>query len=301
MSEKDREGGQEPFAPSAVDQPRRGVSRRRVLQTGAAAGVALAWAVPAVEAFASGQAFAAVSPTTLPPTDFVLAVAFSALDPLQNNNEGYFWPLGVVVTSKFENGREVYTVNYLTTFSSGDDSSYCTVYGFTANNQFFAFRVEVPPANGGLSSYENGTPAPLGTAPAGFGGQITGDPYKGFGDLTLAPPSSSSDQKSAGFDASFDGSSLSINFYVDEVPEKEVPGANFPDVFIYQAKVFQPNSTLTGLDVATFTSIIASAPSQQILTYASSSDSPTVIYTAGTATNSSKATVKSLSYVFSNF
>jgi len=320
MSEKDREGGQEPFAPSAVDQPRRGVSRRRVLQTGAAAGVALAWAVPAVEALASGQAFAGtVSPTNPPPSDFVLAVAFSALDPDQGNNgEGYFWPLGVVVTGNSEGG---YTVNYLTNFSSSPVPY--TVYDYIGG-VLFAFHVEVPPANGDLSAYENGT-GPYGTYnphhpysnTSGYT-QPTGNPtavlgliqtgaYEGLGALTLAPPSSSSSQKSAGFDATFDGSSLTINFYVDEVQEVEEPGtANFPDIFIYQATVFQPNSSSPGgVETATVISQVwqgtqsPSSPSE-ILLYSSSSGYPTVTYTPGTATGSS-GPVNSLIYTFSEF
>jgi len=340
MSEKDREGGQEPFTPSAVDQPRRGVSRRRVLQTGAAAGVALAWAVPAVEAFASGQAFAAVSPTTPPTNDFVLAVAFSALDPLQGitnkNNEGYFWPLGIVVTSNSEGG---YTVNYLTKFSSGDDPlTYGTVYGFI-NNQLFAFRVDVPPANGDLSAYENGT-EPYGTYnnpldpysntsgytqptgnPLAVLGRIQSGGYEGLGAFTLAPPPSRSSQKSAGFDASVNLSqnkslqSLSINFYVDEIQEGvEENGANFPDIFIYQATVFQPSSTSSGgVETATVISQVWQGPENspsppapgktQILVYSSlnlSYPSSNVTYSTGTAPESS-GTVNSLSYVFSPF
>jgi len=327
MSEKDREGGQEPFAPSAVDQPRRGVSRRRVLQTGAAAGVALAWAVPAVEALASGQAFAGtVSATTPPTSDFVLAVAFSAVDPDQKNHEGYFWPLGIVVTSGSSDGRTVYTVNYLTNFSSGDDPlTYGTVYRFI-NNQLFAFRVDVPPANGDLSAYENGS-KPYSTSTATYSnttgytqppnnplavlGKIKSGSYEGLGDLTLAPPPEKiySSQKSAGFDATFDGSSLTINFYVDEDPEVEKKGSNFPDIFIYQATVFQPNSNMTGVDVATVTSELwqgsrkpAKPPNKKkILKYSSSSGYPNVTYTPGTATNSSSVQVNSLSYVFSEF
>jgi hypothetical protein len=324
MSEKDREGGQEPFAPSAVDQPRRGVSRRRVLQTGAAAGVALAWAVPAVEAFASGQAFAAVSPTTPPTNDFVLAVAFSALDPDQNNGEGYFWPLGIVVTSGSSDGTTVYTVNYLTNFSSGDDPlTYGTVYGLI-NNQLFAFRVDVPPANGDLSAYENGT-GPYGTYspsdpysntsgytqppynPLAALGKIQSGGYEGFGELTLAPPSNyPSSQDSAGFDASFDGSSLTINFYVDVVPEGETSGSNFPDIFIYQATVFQPNSTSQGgVETATVISQVwqgTQGPSSasEILLYSSSSGYPKVKYSTSTATGSS-GPVNSLIYTFSEF
>lgn len=320
MSEKDRESGQEVSAPLAVDQPRRGVSRRRVLQTGAAAGVALAWAVPAVEALTSGSAFAAgVSPTTPPPSDFVLAVAFSALDPDQNNTEGYFWPLGVVVTSNSNGG---YNVNYLTNISSSP-SPY-TVYD-TINGQLFAYHVDIPPANGDLSAYENGsTPYSLSNAtysntpgytqppnnPAAALGQIRSGAYDGLGVLTLAPPPGyPSLQKSAGFDATFDGSALSINFYVDEVQEVEKTGtANFPDIFIYQATVFQPNSTLTGVETATVTSEIWQGPenptsppaADAILLYSSSSGYPNVTYTPGTATGSS-GKVNSLSYVFSEF
>jgi len=338
MSEKDREGGQEPFAPSAVDQPRRGVSRRRVLQTGAAAGVALAWAVPAVEALASGQAFAAtVSQATPPPKDFVLAVAFSALDPLQglsstnNNNEGYFWPLGVVVTGNSVAG---YTVNYLTSIASSPVPY--TVYDYISGN-LFAFHVEVPPANGDLSAYENGV-GPYGTCnnpldpysntsgytqppnnPPAARGLIQPGPYEKLGACTLAPPLSRSSQKSAGFDASVNLSSpngplqsLSINFYVDEVQEGvEGNGANFPDIFIYQATVFQPNSTSPGgVETATVISEIwqgpanpnpATAPAaSEILKYSSSSGYPKVTYTTPTATGSS-GTVNSLSYVFSEF
>jgi len=321
MSEKDREGGQELFAPSAVDQPRRGVSRRRVLQTGAAAGVALAWAVPAVEALATGQAFAAnVSPTNPPGNDFVLAVAFSAVDPLQGNNgEGYFWPLGVVVTSD-------YKVKYLTNISSSPVPY--TVYD-TINGVLFAYHVDVPPANGDLSAYENGN-EPYGTYnrsdpysntsgytqppnnPAAVLGLIQTGGYEGLGALTLAPPSSSSSQKSAGFDASFDGSSLTINFYVDVVPEGETSGSNFPDIFIYQATVFQPSSTSPGVvETATVISQVWQGPkkpprtsrpaAEQILLYSSSSGYPTVTYTPGTATNSSNVSVNSLSYKFSEF
>jgi len=318
MSEKDREGGQELFAPSAVDQPRRGVSRRRVLQTGAAAGVALAWAVPAVEALASGQAFAGtVSPTNPPPSDFVLAVAFSAVDPDQNNGEGYFWPLGVVVTGS--SGH--YKVNYLTNISSSPVPY--TVYD-DINGVLFAYHVDIPPANGDLSAYENGS-QPYSTSTATYSntsgytqpssnplavlGQIQSGGYEGLGALTLAPPSSLSSQKSAGFDATFDGSSLTINFYVDEDQEVEETGtANFPDIFIYQATVFQPNSSLTGVNVATVTSEIWQGPespttppgASQILLYSSSSGYPGVTYSPGTATGSS-GTVNSLSYTFSEF
>jgi len=323
MSEKDREGGQEPFAPSAVDQPRRGVSRRRVLQTGAAAGVALAWAVPAVEALATGQAFAAnVSQATPPGNDFVLAVAFSAVDPDQNNSEGYFWPLGVVVTGNSVAG---YTVNYLTSIASSPVPY--TVYDYISGN-LFAFHVEVPPANGDLSAYENGT-GPYGTYnpshpysntsgytqppnnPPAVLGLIQTGAYEGLGALTLAPPSSSSSQKSAGFDATFNGSSLTINFYVDEDQEVEETGtANFPDIFIYQATVFQPNSSSPGgVETATVISEIWQGPESptnapaagEILLYSSSSGYPTVTYTPGTATNSSNVSVNSLSYEFSEF
>jgi hypothetical protein len=323
MSEKDREGGQELFAPSAVDQPRRGVSRRRVLQTGAAAGVALAWAVPAVEAFASGQAFAAVSPTTPPTNDFVLAVAFSAVDPDQNNGEGYFWPLGVVVTGNSVAG---YTVNYLTSIASSPVPY--TVYDYISGN-LFAFHVEVPPANGDLSAYENGT-GPYGTysprhpysntsgytPPAGNPlaalGQIQTGGYEGFGALTLAPPSNyPSSQDSAGFDASFDGSSLTINFYVDVVPEGETSGSNFPDIFIYQATVFQPSSTSPGVvETATVISQVWQGPkspasppaAEEILLYSSSpSNYPNVkYYPPGTGSGSS-GKVNLMKYVFSEF
>jgi hypothetical protein len=323
MSEKDREGGQEPFAPSAVDQPRRGVSRRRVLQTGAAAGVALAWAVPAVEALATGQAFAAnVSQATPPGNDFVLAVAFSAVDPDQNNHEGYFWPLGVVVTGNSVAG---YTVHYLTSIASSPVPY--TVYDYISGN-LFAFHVEVPPANGDLSAYENGSP-PYSTStatysntsgytqppnnPAAVLGKIKSGPYEGLGALTLAPPEEKkySSQKSAAFDATFDGSSLSINFYVDEDPEVEETGtANFPDIFIYQATVFQPNSgSPGGVETATVISEIWQGPkkptttpkAKKILLYSSSSGYPTVTYTPGTATNSNDVSVNSLSYKFSEF
>jgi len=332
MSEKDREGGQELFAPSAVDQPRRGVSRRRVLQTGAAAGVALAWAVPAVEALASGQAFAGtVSPTNPPPSDFVLAVAFSAVDPDQNNGEGYFWPLGVVVTGSSGD----YQVNYLTNISSSPVPY--TVYD-SINGVLFAYHVDVPPANGDLSAYENGT-GPYGTYnasdpysntsgytqppinsltnPLAVLGQIQPGPYEGLGEFTLAPPSNyPSSQKSAGFDASFTVPStglpyLSINFYVDEDQEVEETGtANFPDIFIYQATVFQPSSTSPGgVETATVISEIWQGPQNpttppgatEILLYSSSSGYPNVTYTPGTATNSSNVSVNSLSYVFSEF
>jgi hypothetical protein len=323
MSEKDREGGQELFAPSAVDQPRRGVSRRRVLQTGAAAGVALAWAVPAVEALASGQAFAGnVSPTTPPPSDFVLAVAFSAVDPDQNNGEGYFWPLGVVVTGSSGD----YQVNYLTNISSSPVPY--TVYD-SINGVLFAYHVDVPPANGDLSAYENGT-GPYGTysprhpysntsgytPPAGNPlaalGQIQTGGYEGFGALTLAPPSNyPSSQDSAGFDASFDGSSLTINFYVDVVPEGETGGSNFPDIFIYQATVFQPNSTLPGgVETATVISQVWQGPkspasppaAEEILLYSSSpSNYPNVkYYPPGTGSGSS-GKVNLMKYVFSEF
>jgi hypothetical protein len=318
MSEKDREGGQEPFAPSAVDQPRRGVSRRRVLQTGAAAGVALAWAVPAVEALATGQAFAAnVSQATPPGNDFVLAVAFSAVDPAQNNGEGYFWPLGVVVTGSSGD----YQVNYLTNISSSPVPY--TVYD-SINGVLFAYHVDVPPANGDLSAYENGT-GPYGTYnasdpysntsgytqppynPLAALGKIQSGGYEGFGELTLAPPSNyPSSQDSAGFDASFDGSSLTINFYVDVVPEGETSGSNFPDIFIYQATVFQPNSTSQGgVETATVISQVwqgTQGPSSasEILLYSSSSGYPTVTYTPGTATGSS-GPVNSLIYTFSEF
>jgi hypothetical protein len=320
MSEKDREGGQEPFAPSAVDQPRRGVSRRRVLQTGAAAGVALAWAVPAVEAFASGQAFAAVSPTTPPTNDFVFAVAFSALDPDQKNGEGYFWPLGVVVTGSSDH----YKVNYLTNNSRGP-SPY-TVYDYISGN-LFAFHVDVPPANGDLSAYENGSKPhskcptgtysntsaykePTGNPPAALG-QIQPGGYEGFGARTLAPPSNyPSSQDSAGFDASFDGSSLMINFYVDVVPEGETGGSNFPDIFIYQATVFQPNSSWPGgVETATVISQVWQGPesaasppaADEILLYSSSSNYSNVIYLPPGIGSGDSGKENLMTYVFPEF
>lgn len=318
MSENEREGEQDLSSPVVVGEHRRGVSRRRVLQTGAAAGVALAWAVPAVEALASGSAFA-VSATNTPPSDFVLAVAFSAVDPDQNNGEGYFWPLGVVVTGSAKDG---YTVNYLTNVSSTPVPY--TVYD-TINGVLFAYHVEVPPANGDLSAYENGSKPyttstakysntsgytqPPGNPPASLA-QILPGPYDGLGKITLAPPNyPNTTQRAAGFDASFNGTSLSINFYVDEDPEVEETGtANFPDIFIYRAHVFQPNSTGTGVDVATVMSEVWQGPEKPtsppaadaILEYASSAGYPTVTYTPGTAVGSS-GTVNTLSYVFSEF
>jgi len=265
-----------------------------------------------------------VSSATPPGNDFVLAVAFSAVDPDQNNHEGYFWPLGVVVTGNSVAG---YTVHYLTSIASSPVPY--TVYDYISGN-LFAFHVEVPPANGDLSAYENGSSphstCPTGTYsntsgytqppnnPAAVLGRIKSGKYDGLGALTLEPPRKKiySSQKSAAFDATFDSSSLklTINFYVDEDPEVEEPGtANFPDIFIYQATVFQPKSgSPGGVETATVISEIWQGPEKptsppaadEILLYSSSSGYPKVKYSTSTATGSS-GPVNSLIYTFSEF
>lgn len=216
----------------------RGMTRRQMLVRTAAAGATLAWVVPAVEAATAGVAGASPIPQFNSPFDYELA--FTIVDPDQNNGEGYFWAFLAAVDI---NGNLV-ELDY-GGVGSGPMVGGNQTYGVTSIDG------GIPPINGGLAASPFNGSGGSGPAPQG---QYSNYVLAGnTATIDLNPPAGVSNGETAagGFyplhmTLTWDPTTLdfTVTLEPDEVSNNlETNGGNFPDPFIYGMDLIHGTTT----------------------------------------------------------